>query len=53
MFWLRMPACPGVHICKVDPSNRLVVFVAPVKNAEGKWTTSRVNVGKDGVAPMM
>ncbi len=30
-----------------------VVFVAPVKNAEGKWTTSRVNVGKDGVAPMM
>lgn len=30
-----------------------VVFVAPVKNAEGKWTASRVNVGKDGVAPMM
>ena len=30
-----------------------VVFISPTKNAEGKWTTGRVNVGKNGVAPMM
>ncbi|MSP00872.1 MAG: hypothetical protein EXR07_07465 [Acetobacteraceae bacterium] len=30
-----------------------VVFIAATKNAEGKWTAARVNVGKDGVAPMM
>ena len=30
-----------------------VVFIAPTKAADGSLTTSRVNVGKNGVAPMM
>ena len=30
-----------------------VVFIAVTKNADGKWTANRANVGKDGVAPMM
>lgn len=30
-----------------------VVFIAVTKNADGKWTANRANVGKGGVAPMM
>lgn len=29
------------------------VFVAPIQAPDGTWSAARVNVGKDGVAPMM
>lgn len=38
---------------RADLKPGAVVFVAPVQAADGSWTAGRVNVGKDGVAPMM
>ena len=50
---------PGVPVVTLAPAERAdlkpgaPVFLAASKNAEGKLSTDRVTVGKDGVAPPM